>query len=125
MTLNKKQRIEAGKRLKLLGYPKEVQDKYLDEGFLEKLQEAQSNDVPQGINIAPFLKMEEDEGIFTYLYRYDLLPDGRLQLRLFFVNNKEQCWEQERALLKSAMEKGIDTEDAKEIFRTFVRPLAN
>lgn len=120
MNIERKQREEAVGRLKLLGYDKEVQERYLDENFKEKLQEADSDKVPEGISIVPFLKMEEEENIFTYLYRYSVLQDGRLQLRLFFVNDKEDSWEQERAMLKSAMEKGIDTKDAKEIFRTFV-----
>lgn len=120
MNIERKQREEAVRRLKLLGYDKEVQERYLDENFKEKLQEADSDKVPEGISIVPFLKMEEKENIFTYLYRYSVLQDGRLQLRLFFVNDKEDSWEQERAMLKSAMEKGIDTKDAKEIFRTFV-----
>ncbi len=120
MNIERKQREEAVRRLKLLGYDKEVQERYLDENFKEKLQEADSDKVPEGISIVPFLKMEEEENIFTYLYRYSVLQDGRLQLRLFFVNDKEDSWEQERAMLKSAMEKGIDTKDAKEIFRTFV-----
>ena len=114
-----RQREEAAERLKILGYNKEIRERYLDIDFQEKLQEAESRDIPE-INIAPFIQMEEDEDIFTYLYRYSILNDGRLQLRLFFVNNKENMWEKERALLRTAMEKGVDTQDAKDIFKTFV-----
>lgn len=121
--LNKLQREEAGKRLKILGYPKDVCEKYIDKSFLLKLQEADSGDVPEDINIAPFLKMEEDENIFTYLYRYSVTEEGKLQLRLFFVTDKVEEWEKDRETLRSAMEKGIDTKDAKSIFRTFVRPM--
>lgn len=121
--LNKLQREEAGKRLKILGYPKDVCEKYIDKSFLLKLQEADSGDVPEDINIAPFLKMEEDENIFTYLYRYSVTEDGKLQLRLFFVTDKVEEWEKDRETLRSAMEKGIDTKNAKSIFRTFVRPM--
>ena len=121
--LNKLQREEAGKRLKILGYPKDVCEKYIDKSFLLKLQEADSGDVPEEINIAPFLKMEEDENIFTYLYRYSVTEDGKLQLRLFFVTDKVEEWEKDRETLRSAMEKGIDTKNAKSIFRTFVRPM--
>ena len=121
--LNKLQREEAGKRLKILGYPKDVCEKYIDKSFLLKLQEADSGDVPEDINIALFLKMEEDENIFTYLYRYSVTEDGKLQLRLFFVTDKVEEWEKDRETLRSAMEKGIDTKDAKSIFRTFVRPM--
>ena len=121
--LNKLQREEAGKRLKILGYPKDVCEKYNDKSFLLKLQEADSGDVPEDINIAPFLKMEEDENIFTYLYRYSVTEEGKLQLRLFFVTDKVEEWEKDREALRSAMEKGIDTKDAKSIFRTFVRPM--
>ena len=121
--LNKMQREEAGKRLKILGYPKDVCEKYYDDSFLLKLQEADSGDVPEDINIAPFLKMEEDENIFTYLYRYSVTEEGKLQLRLFFVTDKMEEWEKDRETLRSAMEKGIDTKDAKSIFRTFVRPM--
>lgn len=121
--LNKLQREEAGKRLKILGYPKDVCEKYIDKSFLLKLQEADSGDVPEEINIAPFLKMEEDENIFTYLYRYSVTEEGKLQLRLFFVTDKVEEWEKDRETLRSAMEKGIDTKDAKSIFRTFVRPM--
>lgn len=117
------QREEAGKRLKILGYPKDVCEKYYDDSFLLKLQEADSGDVPEDINIAPFLKMEEDENIFTYLYRYSVTEEGKLQLRLFFVTDKMEEWEKDRETLRSAMEKGIDTKDAKSIFRTFVRPM--
>ena len=121
--LNKLQREEAGKRLKILGYPKDVCEKYNDKAFQLKLQEADSGDVPEDINIAPFLKMEEDENIFTYLYRYSVTEEGKLQLRLFFVTDKVEEWEKDRETLRSAMEKGIDTKDAKSIFRTFVRPM--
>ena len=121
--LNKLQREEAGKRLKILGYPKDVCEKYIDKSFLLKLQEADSGDVPEDINIALFLKMEEDENIFTYLYRYSVTEDGKLQLRLFFVTDKVEEWEKDRETLRSAMEKGIDTKNAKSIFRTFVRPM--
>lgn len=121
--LNKLQREEAGKRLKILGYPKDVCEKYIDKSFLLKLQEADSGDVPEDINIAPFLKMEEDENIFTYLYRYSVTEEGKLQLRLFFVTDKVEEWEKDRETLRSAMEKGIDTKNAKSIFRTFVRPM--
>lgn len=121
--LNKLQREEAGKRLKILGYPKDVCEKYIDKSFLLKLQEADSGDVPEEINIAPFLKMEEDENIFTYLYRYSVTEEGKLQLRLFFVTDKVEEWEKDRETLRSAMEKGIDTKNAKSIFRTFVRPM--
>lgn len=121
--LNKLQREEAGKRLKILGYPQDVCEKYIDKSFLLKLQEADSGDVPEEINIAPFLKMEQDENIFTYLYRYSVTEDGKLQLRLFFVTDKVEEWEKDRETLRSAMEKGIDTKDAKSIFRTFVRPM--
>ena len=121
--LNKLQREEAGKRLKILGYPKDVCEKYIDKSFLLKLQEADSGDVPEDINIAPFLKMEQDENIFTYLYRYSVTEEGKLQLRLFFVTDKVEEWEKDRETLRSAMEKGIDTKDAKSIFRTFVRPM--
>ena len=121
--LNRLQREEAGKRLKILGYPKDVCEKYIDKSFLLKLQEADSGDVPEDINIAPFLKMEEDENIFTYLYRYSVTEEGKLQLRLFFVTDKVEEWEKDRETLRSAMEKGIDTKDAKSIFRTFVRPM--
>ena len=121
--LNKLQREEAGKRLRILGYPKDVCEKYIDKSFLLKLQEADSGDVPEDINIAPFLKMEEDENIFTYLYRYSVTEEGKLQLRLFFVTDKAEEWEKDRETLRSAMEKGIDTKDAKSIFRTFVRPM--
>ena len=121
--LNKLQREEAGKRLKILGYTKDVCEKYIDKSFLLKLQEADSGDVPEDINIAPFLKMEEDENIFTYLYRYSVTEEGKLQLRLFFVTDKVEEWEKDRETLRSAMEKGIDTKNAKSIFRTFVRPM--
>ena len=121
--LNKLQREEAGKRLKILGYPKDVCEKYIDKSFLLKLQEADSGDVPEDINIALFLKMEEDENIFTYLYRYSVTEEGKLQLRLFFVTDKVEEWEKDRETLRSAMEKGIDTKNAKSIFRTFVRPM--
>ena len=121
--LNKLQREEAGKRLKILGYPKDVCEKYIDKSFLLKLQEADSGDVHEDINIAPFLKMEEDENIFTYLYRYSVTEEGKLQLRLFFVTDKVEEWEKDRETLRSAMEKGIDSKDAKSIFRTFIRPL--
>ena len=121
--LNRLQREEAGKRLKILGYPKDVCEKYIDKSFLLKLQEADSGDVPEDINIAPFLKMEEDENIFTYLYRYSVTEEGKLQLRLFFVTDKVEEWEKDRETLRSAMEKGIDTKNAKSIFRTFVRPM--
>ena len=121
--LNRLQREEAGKRLEILGYPKDVCEKYIDKSFLLKLQEADSGDVPEDINIAPFLKMEEDENIFTYLYRYSVTEEGKLQLRLFFVTDKVEEWEKDRETLRSAMEKGIDTKDAKSIFRTFVRPM--
>ena len=121
--LNRLQREEAGKRLKILGYPKDVCAKYIDKSFLLKLQEADSGEVPEDINIAPFLKMEEDENIFTYLYRYSVTEEGKLQLRLFFVTDKVEEWEKDRETLRSAMEKGIDTKDAKSIFRTFVRPM--
>ena len=121
--LNKLQREEAGKRLKILGYPKDVCEKYIDKSFLLKLQEVDRGDVPEDINIAPFLKMEEDENIFTYLYRYSVTEEGKLQLRLFFVTDKVEEWEKDRETLRSAMEKGIDTKDAKSIFRTFVRPM--
>ena len=121
--LNKLQREEAGKRLKILGYPKDVCEKYIDKSFLLKLQEADSGEVPEDINIAPFLKMEEDENIFTYLYRYSVTEEGKLQLRLFFVTDKVEEWEKDRETLRSAMEKGIDTKNAKSIFRTFVRPM--
>lgn len=121
--LNRLQREEAGKRLKILGYPKDVCEKYIDKSFLLKLQEADSGDVPEEINIAPFLKMEEDENIFTYLYRYSVTDEGKLQLRLFFVTDKVGEWEKDREILRSAMEEGIDSNDAKTIFRTFVRPM--
>ncbi|MGN1126250.1 MAG: hypothetical protein ACI4RI_02310 [Ruminococcus sp.] len=121
--LNRLQREEAGKRLEILGYEKEVCEKYKDESFLLKLQEADSGEVPEEINIAPFLKMEEDENIFTYLYRYSVTEDGKLQLRLFFVTDKTEEWEKDREILRFAMENGIDSKDAKTIFRTFLRPL--
>ncbi|MGN0477317.1 MAG: hypothetical protein ACI4HM_08280 [Ruminococcus sp.] len=121
--LNRLQREEAGKRLEILGYEKEVCEKYNDESFLLKLQEADSGEVPEEINIAPFLKIEEDENIFTYLYRYSVTDEGKLQLRLFFVTDKTEEWEKDREILRSAMENGIDSNDAKTIFRTFVRPL--
>ncbi|MDY4812472.1 MAG: hypothetical protein SO152_01300 [Ruminococcus sp.] len=121
--LNRLQREEAGKRLEILGYPKDVCEKYIDKSFLLKLQEADSGDVPEEINIAPFLKMEEDENIFTYLYRYSVTDEGKLQLRLFFVTDKVGEWEKDREILRSAMEEGIDSNDAKTIFRTFVRPM--
>lgn len=121
--LNRLQREEAGKRLRILGYEKEVCEKYNDESFLLKLQEADSGKVPEEINIAPFLKMEEDENIFTYLYRYSVTDEGKLQLRLFFVTDKVGEWENDREILRSAMEEGIDSNDAKTIFRTFVRPM--
>ena len=121
--LNRLQREEAGKRLEILGYEKEVCQKYNDESFLLKLQEADSGNVPEEINIAPFLKMEEDENIFTYLYRYSVTDEGKLQLRLFFVTDKVGEWEKDRKILRSAMEEGIDSNDAKTIFRTFVRPM--
>ena len=121
--LNRLQREEAGKTLEILGYEKEVCQKYNDESFLLKLQEADSGDVPEEINIAPFLKMEEDENIFTYLYRYSVTDEGKLQLRLFFVTDKVGEWEKDREILRSAMEEGIDSNDAKTIFRTFVRPM--
>ena len=121
--LNKLQREEAGKRLKILGYPKDVCEKYIDKSFLLKLQEADSGNVPEEINIAPFLKMEEDENIFTYLYRYSVTEEGKLQLRLFFVTDKVEEWEKDRETLRSAMEKGIDKREAKARIRTFVRPM--
>lgn len=121
--LNRLQREEAGKRLEILGYPKDVCEKYIDKSFLLKLQEADSGNVPEEINIAPFLKMEEDENIFTYLYRYSVTDEGKLQLRLFFVTDKVGEWEKDREILRSAMEEGIDSNDAKTIFRTFVRPM--
>lgn len=121
--LNRLQREEAGKRLEILGYEKEVCEKYNDESFLLKLQEADSGEVPEEINIAPFLKIEEDENIFTYLYRYSVTDEGKLQLRLFFVTDKAEEWEKDREILRSAMENGLDSNDAKTIFRTFVRPL--
>lgn len=121
--LNRLQREEAGKRLKILGYSKDVCEKYNDDSFLLKLQEADSGDVPEEINIAPFLKMEDEENIFTYLYRYSVTDEGKLQLRLFFVTDKSEEWEKDRETLRSAMEKGIDSKDAKLIFRTFIRPL--
>ena len=121
--LNKLQREEAGERLKILGYEKEVCEKYNDQSFVLKLQEADSGEVPEEINIAPFLKMEQEENIFTYLYRYSVTEDGKLQLRLFFVTDKTDEWEKDREILRSAMEKGIDSDNAKTIFRTFVRPM--
>ena len=50
--LNNLQRVEAGRRLEILGYEKDVCEKYLDEEFALKLQEADSNEVPE----------EEDKG---------------------------------------------------------------
>ena len=61
--LNNLQRVEAGRRLEILGYEKDVCEKYLDEEFALKLQEADSNEVPEEINIAPFLKMEEEQNL--------------------------------------------------------------
>ena len=121
--LNKLQRVQAGRRLEILGYEKDVCEKYLDEEFALKLQEADSNEVPEEINIAPFLKMEEEQNIFTYLYRYSVLDDGNLQLRLFFISNNPDDWEKDRETLQYALENGIDSKDAKNIFKTFVRPL--
>ena len=121
--LNNLQRVEAGRRLEILGYEKDVCDKYLDEEFALKLQEADSNEVPEEINIAPFLKMEEEQNIFTYLYRYSVLDNGNLQLRLFFISNNTEDWEKDRETLKYALENGIDSKDAKNIFKTFVSPL--
>ena len=114
--LNNLQRVEAGRRLEILGYEKDVCEKYLDEEFALKLQEAE-------INIAPFLKMEEEQNIFTYLYRYSVLDNGNLQLRLFFISNNPDDWEKDRETLQYALENGIDSKDAKNIFKTFVRPL--
>ena len=42
--LNNLQRVEAGRRLEILGYEKDVCEKYLDEEFALKLQEADSNE---------------------------------------------------------------------------------
>ena len=98
--LNNLQRVEAGRRLEILGYEKDVCEKYLDEEFALKLQEADSNEVPEEINIAPFLKMEEEQNIFTYLYRYSVLDNGNLQLRLFFISNNPDDWEKDRETLQ-------------------------
>ena len=67
--------------------------------------------------------MEEEQNIFTYLYRYSVLDDGNLQLRLFFISNNPGDWEKDRETLQYALENGIDSKDAKNIFKTFVRPL--
>lgn len=121
--LNALQREEAGRRLAILGYEKEVCEKYMDKEFVLKLQEADSNNVPEKINIAPFLKMEEDQNIFTYLYRYTVLDGDKLQLRLFFVSDNPDEWESDRKTLEFALKNGIDSDDAKTIFKTFVKPL--
>lgn len=121
--INTLQRKEAGKRLSILGYNEDVCNKYMDETFLLKLQEAESADVPEEININPFLQMEKDENIFTYLYRYSVIEGNKLQLRMFFVSPNPDEWENDRQTLRIAMKNGIDSDKAKNIFRTYIKSL--
>lgn len=121
--LNELQRGEASKRLEILGYDKQVCSKYSDKSFMLKLQEAENSQVPDKIDITPFLKMEQQENIFTYLYRYSVTEDNKLKLRMFFVNDKPESWEEDRKVLKQALTSSVDSDEAKNIFKTFVKPL--